>query len=195
MKKIVGIDIGHNNLGIVRGVVGVAVGSEMRSEIICDYCNLINLSQHIHCINPKCIFQQSERFVSHLLYHFLEDFAPLFEESDVILIEQQPTIGLTHIEQTLYMYFKLNYTLKHKKIVKLIHPRSIHSMFKISDDYDERKQQVEAFAQPYLQDFECWQKRGRKHDMADAFVLIKYYVEKEKTEKKKKMSLNHINIV
>ena len=47
-------------------------------------------------------------------------------------------------------------------------------------DYDSRKQHTVKITSKYLKDFLVFNNEYRKHDIADAFCLALYYIEKNK---------------
>ena len=152
--KLVSVDIGYSNMAIV--------------ELITDFKNFT--VDNIHKINLS-IFNEREVHLS--MIKFISEYQHVFYDADLILIERQPPQGLTNIQDIL----AYNFSTK----VKLICPRSMHKHFMISKlDYESRKQQTVRITSKYLKDFLIFENESRKHDIADAFCLALYYIEKNK---------------
>jgi hypothetical protein len=151
MTKIVSIDIGYLNMAIV------CVETDFKDLFAVNNVYKINLSRFC------------ETLVHRAVSKFIKEYSEIFENSDLILIEQQPPQGLTNIQDVLaYQYIDK---------VKLIHPRSVHKHFCLSKtDYDVRKKQTEKIADKYLSDNKIYKYSERKHDIADALCQILYYV-------------------
>jgi hypothetical protein len=102
--------------------------------------------------------------------HFIQEEAPLLEQAEHILVEQQPPGSAgTAFEQLLLFSFP-NKTSR-------VHPRSMHAHFGFGAlDYDGRKRAAVRRAQSVLTLFRgaC----GREHDVADAFCLLQFELSK-----------------
>lgn len=154
--KLVSIDIGYSNMAIV--------------ELTTDFENFT--VNNIHKIN---LYNFNETEVYKSMIKFIAEYKELFNTADLILIERQPPQGLTNIQDIL----AYNFSSK----VKLICPRSMHKHFLISKlDYVSRKQHTIKITSKYLKDFVVFDNESRKHDIADAFCLALYYIEKNKKE-------------
>ena len=152
--KLVSIDIGYSNMAIV--------------EISTDFKDF--KVENIHKINLY-VFKENEVYMS--MKKFISEYDVIFKDADIIIIERQPPQGLTNIQDII----AYNYSSK----VKLICPRSMHKHFMISKlDYDMRKQQTIKITSNYVKDFTVYDNESRKHDIADAFCLALYYIEKNK---------------
>lgn len=123
--------------------------------------------------------------------HFLQNYEELFDTMNLVLIERQPIMGLTSVEQLLYNHFKKTIP------VKIISPKSMHIWMKIDQlkDYDLRKQHTEKFAHNLLKTNPIYMNNDRKHDIADALCIMYYYISQEKKKlnlknKRKKTMLN-----
>ena len=154
--NLVSIDIGYSNMGMV--------------ELTTDFKDFtVNKVHKINLFN----FNQREVYLS--MIKFITEYKELFDNADIILIERQPPMGLTNIQDIL----AYNFSSK----VKLISPRSMHKHFMISKlDYDSRKQHTVRITSKYLKDFLLFNNESRKHDIADAFCLALYYIEKNKKD-------------
>ena len=152
--NLVSIDIGYSNMAIV--------------ELSTDFKDFtVNSVHKIDLSN----FNEREVYMS--MIKFISEYKELFSSADLILIERQPPQGLTNIQDIL----AYNFSSK----VKLICPRSMHKHFMISKlDYESRKQHTVKITSKYLKDFLVFDNESRKHDIADAFCLALYYIEKNK---------------
>jgi hypothetical protein len=152
--KLVSVDVGYSNMAIV--------------ELTTDFKDFtVNNVYKINLSN----FNETEVYLS--MIKFISEYKKLFDNADLILIERQPPQGLTNIQDIL----AFNFSSK----VKLICPRSMHKHFLISKlDYDSRKQHTVKITSKYLKNFLIFDNESRKHDIADAFCLALYYIEKNK---------------
>ena len=98
----------------------------------------------------------------------------MFENADIIILERQPPIGITNVQDLL---FKL-----YRNKVKLISPNSIHKYFNLSKNYSNRKEQSEQISNSYLLNFNNFKNNIRKHDISDALLMIIYYYKTELDE-------------
>lgn len=111
--------------------------------------------------------------------HLIQEYKhTLFDQIDVVLLEQQPIGGITSVEQLLFGYFR-------EKVV-MVSPRSMHCYFQISKlDYEQRKESTTKMATPYLQHCSDWQNNTRQHDMADALCMILFYLHQIKQRRRR----------
>jgi hypothetical protein len=150
------IDIGYHNMGLVQADESLNVTYAKRIDIARYSCN--NADCHLH----------HTREVADLVAHFVKDYASVLESADVVLMERQPPGGLTNIESVLMYIFRSK--------IKLISPNSVHAHFGYNHlDYEQRKERVVSIASKYFRLPEV----ARKHDMADAFCMILYEVQKK----------------
>lgn len=110
-----------------------------------------------------------EKSVADYMHHaFLH---PIFARPgvDLTLIERQPPLGIQTVQEILR--FKL-----HNGPVEMVSPRSVHCLFDMSHDYEERKRQSLEIASRYhsFQDEEEEDKENPKrlHDLSDALLLV-----------------------
>lgn len=157
---ITGIDIGLHNMGIVK------------CKIVDDKIYSIEHFELIDLYKYKHIYSETElhMFISNLC----DEYSELFN-SKYILIERQPPGGLIAIQEVIAYIFK-------DKVYK-ISPRSVHSKLGISFySYENRKIKSEEIMKTFLIDnkqheqLEIYNKLTRKHDVSDAFCLIKYFI-------------------
>lgn len=154
ITNLVSVDIGYSNMALV--------------ELTTDFKDFT--VNNIHKINLSN-FNETEVYLS--MIKFISEYKNLFNNADLILIERQPPQGLTNIQDIL----AYNFSSK----VKLICPRSMHKHFSISKlEYNLRKQHTVKITSKYLKNFLVFENESRKHDIADAFCLALYYIEKNK---------------
>ena len=96
----------------------------------------------------------------------------MFEQAAIVLLERQPEMGVTNVQDLLFTKFR-------DKVV-LINPGSVHKYFSMSKDYLTRKLQSEKIATRYLCSFHEFNNNSRKHDMSDAMLMIMYYYSQKK---------------
>lgn len=165
MKKVLSIDIGIVNLGFVFAEIGNSIN-------IID-CNRVDITYVKHNTIKRCdckLFH--ENCIPDYLDHFVQENNTFFEEADIILIERQPPVGITNVQDLLFTRFRSK--------VKLISPRTIHKYFYMSKDYDVRKIQSEKISSEYLSEFDNFSKNVRKHDISDAMLILIWYYKKNK---------------
>jgi hypothetical protein len=163
-KKILSIDIGIVNLGYVFiETFGV-------SNIVLE-CNRIDITQVRHNRVSRCNCQlYHENCIPDYLDHFIQEHENLFNDADEILLERQPPVGITNVQDLLFTRFRNK--------VKLISPNSIHKHFKMTrNDYDLRKQESLMITNGYLQNFCNFETNIRKHDISDAMLMVLYYTQ------------------
>lgn len=152
--NLVSVDIGYSNMAIV--------------ELSTNFTDFT-----VNSVHKIDLSNFNEREVYMAMIKFISEYKELFDNANLILIERQPPQGLTNIQDILAYHFSYK--------VKLICPRSMHKHFMISKlDYDSRKQHTVKITSKYLKDFLVFNNEYRKHDIADAFCLALYYIEKNK---------------
>jgi hypothetical protein len=150
MPRVLSIDIGFHNLGLV-----LASWSRKNEPLEVEIAKKISLEDY------KYIAPSNE--IAHLVPLFVDAHKILFQSADVILIERQPPGGFTNI-QTLLHYMFID------KVI-LVNPVSMHTHFGMGHlNYEQRKERVESIASRYVTIEE-----ERKHDIADALCMILYY--------------------
>jgi hypothetical protein len=181
--KVVSIDIGIVNLGYVYAELTfekptsgskfkhLLVNSEWRNHrnydiriLKCDRVDITNVQHRVvHFCDCTLLH---ERCIPDYIDHFVQEH-PFLHEADIILLERQPPVGITNVQDLLFVRFR--------KKVKLISPNAVHSFFKLNNNYDFRKKQTEEIAKLYLSDIFQYNDNERKHDIADAMVMILYF--------------------
>lgn len=149
MPRVLSIDIGFHNLGLV-------VASWERGGPI-----EVEMAKKVSLEDYKYVAPSNE--IAFLVPLFVDAHQVLFDSSDVILIERQPPGGFTNIQTLLHYMFR-------DKVI-LVNPVSMHAHFGMRHlDYEGRKARVESIASRYVTSLE-----ERKHDIADAMCMILYY--------------------
>ena len=148
--KILAIDIGYHNMGLV------LAESKAGPNIEVEYVKKVSLGDYKYI--------QSNDFVD-LIPLFVEDHRYIFNAADKILIERQPPGGFQNIEILLHYMFKDK--------VSLISPVSVHVHFGMRHlEYEQRKERTVSIAEKYIKGEIPYE---RKHDIADALCMIVYY--------------------
>jgi len=148
--KILAIDIGYHNMGLV------LAESKAGPNIEVEYVKKVSLGDYKYI--------QSNDFVD-LIPLFVEDHQYIFNAADKILIERQPPGGFQNIEILLHYMFKDK--------VSLISPVSVHVHFGMRHlEYEQRKERTVSIAEKYIKGEIPYE---RKHDIADALCMIVYY--------------------
>jgi hypothetical protein len=108
-----------------------------------------------------------ERCVPDYIDHFIQEHESFFNEADKVLIERQPIMGITNVQDLLFQRFRSK--------VLLVSPNTLHKHFKLSKDYSVRKEESENLCSEYLSSKLNYTKEYRKHDISDAMLMILYY--------------------
>ena len=187
--NILSIDIGIINLGMVFANIIIKPSNKLKNKIqngqynhfikdivVIDY-NKIDITKMKHttvsCTN--CTLRH-DRCIPDYVDHFIQEYIEYFNLADVILIERQPPVGITNVQDLLFTRFRDK--------VELVSPCSVHKYFNMSSDYDIRKQESELIAGEYL----ILDSFLRKHDIADAMLMIIYYYNKRQMDLKCELS-------
>lgn len=173
------------DLGILHmGVVVVEVEDEffqkegpMPMRVL--VCRLIDITEYQHHhMDAKLCKRYHTREISDRLLHMLAEEESGWGEIDQVYIERQPLASTcSAIESLMFQYFR-------DKCIK-VSPNAMHKFFHLSDDYEKRKVQTVALAEPMLSTFDDWKSNERKHDMADALVLASFRLIKLQRQKMK----------
>jgi hypothetical protein len=179
--KILSVDIGLIHLALVG--VNLPENYIDREEVIIDdevyFCELIDITQLINeCDRDTCKLYH-DKIICDYMSHLFEKYAEVFNDADKILIERQPPMGFVAVQE-LIMF-------KYRNKSKLISPNAMLSYFGILHfDYEVRKTHTESIAMDYLSGVKMFMFNERRHDMADAFCMIFYFV-KDKKERSNPM--------
>ena len=186
-KFILSIDIGITNLGFVYSQIcfddnfsgskykNLLLNSDykfnketMKNNVRIIHCNRIDITKVQHrVVSRNCCKLLHENCIPDYLDHFIQEHQILFDKSDVILLERQPPVGITNVQDLLFKQFRNK--------VKMISPNTVHKYFGLSGDYLLRKQESEKISKPFLCDFKNFKDNIRKHDISDALLMILYY--------------------
>ena len=179
--KVVGIDIGYHNLGLV----SVDVDYDFNMSI--NFTKRINLTKMVHDrVQPhECKLHHTNELCD-MISHFVQEYGHIIDDADHLLLERHPPGGLTNVEALLMHIYRDK--------VRLIAPVSMHKHFSISHlEYEERKVKTEELAFPYLMEFTNYMYQTRKHDMADAMCMVMYYVNERKDVELRKRRQKELN--
>lgn len=180
---ILSIDIGIRHLGLVWSVVS----EKYETSTVKDF-SLLDITCFLHNKVPRdeCTLFH-ERTFTDWIEHIFQEFPDWFSHSDKILIERQPPIGLVAIEQLIFSRYR-------KKAI-LISPNQMHSFFHISDyDYEKRKEKMVEKLTKYIPEDKRqeFQSMKRKHDIADAIGMLKFWVDKNRKQVEKQERLDRV---
>jgi len=177
--KVLSIDIGIINLGYVYAELDISLKSpskykakleilNFKQKITILDCNRVNITKVKHTKVSRCnCLLHHENCIPDYLDHFIQE-TPYFEECDVLILERQPPVGITNVQDLLFTKFR-------DKVV-LISPVSVHKYFDLpSCNYELRKQKSEILAEDYLKYLDTFINNTRKHDISDAMLMIVYY--------------------
>jgi len=154
--KITSIDIGHTNMAI------------LQAEITYKTSTVDKTLTKILMVNTIDLKDTGETEMYKKMKKFIDNYTEIFNTSKYILIERQPIQGLTSIQEIIAYQFPDK--------VKLISPRSMHCYFGINHyPYETRKEKTIEIADKYLNEFSEYQ-NSRKHDLADAFCILKFFI-------------------
>jgi hypothetical protein len=177
--KVLSIDIGITNLGYVYGeytfdpkVNKLNLNSLKNNLIKIISCDRIDITNVKHSKVPFCDCKLHHDYcIPDYLDHFIQEHLEVFENADKIIIERQPPVGITNVQDLLFTKFRSK--------VLLISPNSIHKYFNMSKDYSTRKEESEKIAVYYLSGMKRYLNNIRKHDIADALLMILYHYSTE----------------
>lgn len=148
--KVLAIDIGYHNMGMVLAECGKG------AKVDIEFIKKVSLEDY------KYIYSND---IVDLVPLFVDAHKYIFEAAERILIERQPPGGFTNIEVLLHYMFK-------DKVV-LVSPVSMHTHFGMRHlNYEERKERTVEIATKHLKEEIPYE---RKHDIADALCMILYY--------------------
>ena len=183
--KVLSIDIGIVNLGYVYSEITFPTEFESnkyksllknerynyhtakKSIEIID-CNRINITLMKHRkVSMDCCKLHHESCIPDYLDHFVQEYSDFFESCDILLLERQPPVGITNVQDLLFTKFR------HKVI--LVSPNTVHKYFSLNSNYSIRKTESEHIASGYLINFTKFSKNNRKHDMSDALLMVLYF--------------------
>lgn len=171
MVRIVSIDIGYVNMAMV----GCTTTEE--GVVDFDYTAKVDITHVMHNrVNPcDCKIPHTNETCDRVM-HFIQEYRPVFDEADIVLIERQPPMGLKDVEALITQTFRSK--------VQLISPNKMHKFWGISRyDYERRKEHTERIASEYV-DLSLYE---RKHDVADAVCIAMFYIKTHYKPKPKRL--------
>jgi len=172
--KILSIDIGIINLGYVYVDLDPS-DLEMVNVLSCNRTNITNIR---HKRVPFCECKLHHEYcIPDYLDHFIQENEEIFTESDIILIERQPPVGITNVQDLIFVKFRPK--------IFFINPSSVHKHFCMSKEYSKRKEQSESICKKYLENSLNFTNNIRKHDISDAMLMVLYYHKIKNDEFKK----------
>jgi hypothetical protein len=190
-KTVLSIDIGIRHLALTL----ITTDQEYNLGNIVGI-DLIDITTFPHHDAENCQLYHQKTFADWMA-HVFQYYQIVFDSVDKILIERQPPMGLVVVEQLLFY--------KYREKTTLVSPNSMHKHFHIGHlDYEQRKEEVEKIFRSHLQLPQVVQEYNsfeRKHDIADAFCIAKFwlytkhkkYMEEKERERIGKMKLSFMN--
>jgi|TARA_Y100000389_G_C17427454_1_gene500439 hypothetical protein len=177
------IDIGIQHLGLLK--VETTEDFDIKKIIKFDLVDIQIFHPDIQASDTGCQLHHSKCFADWMSHVFV-NYSNYFDSPNIV-IERQPPCGLVAIEQLIFFNYRTKCTL--------ISPNSVHAQNGISClDYDERKIYCEKMFLSFLaKSAPSMLKKARQlerlHDVADAFVQIRYHL-KVCRDRKIKIKLN-----
>jgi hypothetical protein len=180
--KILSIDIGITNFAMIQ--IELEEDYLERQEVIKHneiiFCELINIIDVMNECSDKHCELRHDKIICDYVTHIFKKFKEQFDNSDVILIERQPPMGLVSIQELIM------YKYRNKSI--LVSPNAMLNFFGLLNlDYSERKVHTEKIAEKFLNGFKHFVFNIRRHDMGDACVILYYYLSMRRKEHSKKI--------
>jgi hypothetical protein len=172
----VGIDIGHENMGISCGLYSID-----HKLINIYYTSKISLASICSSVHHKTVsFKECKLYHTNNYCDKIDHFCQYYQEhlnrANRIYIEYQVPESTNKVLEQLIM-------IKYRDFSKLIHPSTMHSLFGIKHlDYDGRKSHLENMTKRYMtQDCKLlFDQHKRQHDMADGAAIMMCGMEKDK---------------
>jgi hypothetical protein len=173
--KVLSIDVGIINLGYVYAEISFSNNITINKYYLDENfliqvidCNRVNITNMKHTVMKFCDCKLHHDYcIPDYLDHFIQEHSEMFDTSELIIIERQPPMGVTNVQDLLFT--------KYRNKVVLINPGSVHKYFTMSRDYSKRKMESEKIASKYLCSFSNFYNNIRKHDIADAMLMLIYY--------------------
>lgn len=169
---VASIDVGIVNLAVVFAEVHDVTFNISRIVRVENVNSTI--MEHNVVARENCVLGHAKTAADRVT-HFVQERQSLFDSCGVILIERQPIMGHTDVEQVLFLLFRTR--------AELVSPNAMHSFFNISGyTYEGRKQKTTIIADHYLSsaDFPEYYVLERRHDIADAICLLFFWIHVQK---------------
>jgi hypothetical protein len=107
-----------------------------------------------------------------LVAHFMQEYHPIFEKADIILLERQPPGGLLEIQSLLLF--------KYRRKAQLVSPNSVHAYFTMNHlDYEGRKERSLALAR-HRHPGKIPETSSRWHDVSDAILFAHFWCSRQR---------------
>lgn len=165
MMRILSFDVGICNLAFVVCEIHPETGDCVVEAV--ELANLTCLS-HDRVSKELCSIHHTNE-LGDRFNHFVQEYEHMWGSPDLVLIERQPIRGITAIESFLFQLFR--------SVAVKISPGQVHRWMHINHlDYDGRKESAVFHADPWLSIFSSYQKHERRHDMADALMLVFFHL-------------------
>ena len=172
---IVAIDIGYINIGLIRVVVDECFNMSVIDATKID----LRYIKHTAMPPADCKIPHTTETCDRVA-HLLQEYAPLIDSADHLLLERQPLCGFKDVEGLIMS--------AHRAKTTLISPNSMHKFHGIGHfSYEQRKEQTERISHPFVGHIEEYANLERKHDIADAVCICIFFVNKLKTVHDRKM--------
>lgn len=178
--KILAIDVGLLHLAML--AVKLHDDYLIRSEVILEQeislCDLIDITELVSdCRDNECELYH-DKIICDYMMHLFKKFRQIFDEVDKILIERQPPTGLVAVQELIMREYRSK--------SELVSPNAMLNFFGILKfKYEERKVHTEKIAMEYLGSLKVFVFNERRHDMADAFCILYFYLSTKRTEHQK----------
>lgn len=172
---VVSIDVGIVNLAIVFCELTDDNQFQLVQIISCETVDT-RIMSHVNVKIDACKLGHTKTATDRLS-HLIQERRNLFDQCSHVLIERQPIMGHTDVEQVLYTIFR--------EKAELISPNSMHKFFNISGyTYDGRKNMTVHIADQILpiESFPGYHVLDRKHDIADAICILLFWSSMKRNE-------------
>jgi hypothetical protein len=167
--NIVSIDIGLKNLGMVE----FWWDEHPRHFPELEKWHRVDLTEmpHKRVDFHKCDIPHTNEMAD-LVAHFMQEYHPIFEKADVILLERQPPGGLLEIQSLLLF--------KYRRKAQLVSPNSVHAHFTMNHlDYEGRKERSLALAR-HRHPGTIPETSSRWHDVSDAILFAHFWCSRQR---------------
>lgn len=172
--RVVSIDIGYYHLGLV----AAEINTDWTIDRVIDV-DLVDITEL--CNDSDCNLHH-EKCVADYMAHFFKRYGDTLEVADKIIIEQQPPTGLTCVQELI--------RFKYRNKTETVSPRSVHCFLGINSlDYDLRKTNTVQYANEALSGFRNYVFQSRKHDIADSYCQLVYWLHVKSNEYHRRESL------
>ena len=168
---VASFDVGIINLALVVAHVDVRhnrVEQVVHAELIDTTC-----MGHTRVEADTCSLGHTKTATDRLM-HVVQE-RPELLRCDVVLIERQPIVGHTDVQEILFLLFRDR--------AVLVSPNAMHKHFNIQRaPYEWRKVYTVEIATPFLAGCLAFTAADRQHDMADALCILLYWLHAEHTK-------------